>query len=95
MSAFAPEMDRLKVTEKVLVRDGKRLIRQDLKASQAAAEPPKEPEVIESIRPGLATSSCLIYFAWEFNRDVQMLVCIMLSKTEAWYPGALLCCFTC
>ena len=47
MLAFAPEMNRLKVTEKALVRDGKRLIRQDLKATQAAAEPPKEPEAVE------------------------------------------------
>lgn len=46
MSAFAPEMERLKVTEKVLVRDGKRLIRQDLKAIQAAAEPSEEPETM-------------------------------------------------
>lgn len=42
MSAFAEEMERLKVTEKVLVRDGKRLIRQDLKASQVA-----EPELLQ------------------------------------------------
>lgn len=46
MSAFAPEMERLKVTEKMLVRDGKRLIRQDLKAIQAAAEPSAEPETM-------------------------------------------------
>lgn len=46
MSAFAPEMERLKVTEKMLVRDGKRLIRQDLKAIQAAAEPSEEPETM-------------------------------------------------
>lgn len=54
-------MDRLKVTEKALVRDGKRLIRLDLKASQAAAELPREPEAMEVKRTrlatGLATSS--------------------------------------
>lgn len=48
MSVFAPEMDRLKVTEKVLVRDGKRLIRQDLKAIQlAASDLLEEPECTE------------------------------------------------
>lgn len=40
MSAFAGEMERLKATEKVIVRDGKRLIRQDLKASQFVAPEP-------------------------------------------------------
>lgn len=40
MSAFAEEMERVKVTEKGIVRDGKRLIRQDLKASQFAAPEP-------------------------------------------------------
>ena len=48
MSVFAPEMDRLKVTEKLLVRDGKRLIRQDLKTSQfAASELLQEPQAVE------------------------------------------------
>ena len=48
MSVFASEMDRLKVTEKVLVRDGKRLIRQDLKAIQlAASDLLEEPESTE------------------------------------------------
>ena len=56
MSAFAPEMNRMKVTEKVLVRDGKRLIRQDLKATQAAAEPPQESEALEVAHTGFATS---------------------------------------
>ena len=48
MSAFASEMDRLGMTEKILVRDGKRLIRQDLKASQpAASDLLQAPESVE------------------------------------------------
>ena len=40
MSAFGEEMQRLNITEKVLLRDGKRAIRAELNAAQQAdAEP--------------------------------------------------------
>ena len=87
MSAFAPEMSRLKVTEKVLVRDGKRLIRQDLKATQVGAEPPKEAEAKEVKRSGLATSALLVFIAWKLNMEVcKCLFCIMFTNNRDLAP---------
>lgn len=76
-------MSRLKVTEKVLVRDGKRLIRQDLKATQADAELPKEAEAEEVKRSGLATSALQVYTAWKLNVEVcKCWLCIMFTNNR-------------